>query len=233
MLTKLIKELQDARDPKQATLLQRFFKTGPGQYGEGDKFLGIKVPIQRVIAKKYTGLNLVQLQKLLNSKVHEHRLVALLILVNKFKRSNEKTKGDIFNFYLKNTKNINNWDLVDLTAHKIVGAFLDNKKRDKLYELAESKSLWEKRISIISCFWFIKDEDFIDALRISEILLNDSHDLIHKAVGWVLREIGKKDRVIEENFLKKHYKVMPRTMLRYAIEKFPEELRKKYLKRKI
>lgn len=233
MLTKLIKELQDARDPKQATLLQRFFKTGPGQYGEGDKFLGIKVPIQRVIAKKYTGLNLVQLQKLLNSKVHEHRLVALLILVNKFKRSNEKTKGDIFNFYLKNTKNINNWDLVDLTAHKIVGAFLDNKKRDKLYELAESKSLWEKRISIISCFWFIKDEDFIDALRISEILLNDSHDLIHKAVGWVLREIGKKDRVIEENFLKKHYKVMPRTMLRYAIEKFPEELRKKYLKGEI
>ncbi len=233
MLSNLIKELQEARNPKQAVLLQRFFKTGKGEYGEGDVFLGIKVPVQRGIAKKYTGLNLPHIQKLLDSKVHEHRLVGLLILVDKFKNSDEKGKGDIFNFYLKNTRNINNWDLVDLTAHKIVGAFLEDKKKDKIYELAESKDLWEKRISVLSCFWYIKDEEFKDALRISEILLNDKHDLIHKAVGWMLREIGKKDQDVEEKFLKKHYKNMPRTMLRYSIERFPEELRKKYLKEEI
>lgn len=233
MLTELIKELQDSRDPKQALALQKFFKTGPGEYGEGDKFLGIKIPILKSIVKKYHGMNLSNIQKILDSKIHEYRMAGLLILVNKFKISDEKTKGDIFNFYIKNTKAVNNWDLVDLTAHKIVGAFLQDKKRDKLYELAQSNNLWEKRISIISCFWFIKDEDFKDALRISEILVNDSHDLIHKAVGWMLREIGKKDQKIEEEFLKKHYKNMPRTMLRYAIEKFTEELRQKYLKGEI
>jgi len=233
MLLNLIKELQEQRNPKQAELLQRFFKTGPGEYGEGDKFLGIKVPIQRQIASKYTDLNLQNIQKLLNSKAHEHRLVGLLILVDKFKKSSETEKGNIFNFYLKNTNNINNWDLVDLTSHKIVGEFLKNKKRDVLYRLAESTNLWEKRISIISCFAYLKDQDFNDALRISEILLNDSHDLIHKAVGWVLREIGKKDKKVEEQFLKKHYKNMPRTTLRYAIERFGEEKRLKYLKGKI
>ncbi|MBU0894425.1 MAG: DNA alkylation repair protein [Nanoarchaeota archaeon] len=230
MLQELIKKLQEARNPQQAVILQRFFKTGVGEYGEGDKFLGIKVPIQKEIAKKYSGLNIAGIQKLLDSKIHEYRLVGLLILVNKFKHSDENGKGDIFNFYLKNTKNINNWDLVDLTSHKIVGEFLKDKKRDKLYELAESKDLWEKRISIISCFVYIKDHDFKDALRISEILLNDKHDLIHKAVGWMLREIGKKDQQVLEDFLKKHYKNMPRTMLRYAIERFREDLRKKYLK---
>lgn len=229
MLQELIKKLQEARNPQQAVILQRFFKTGVGEYGEGDKFLGIKVPIQKEIAKKYSGLNIAGIQKLLDSKIHEYRLVGLLILVNKFKHSDENGKGDIFNFYLKNTKNINNWDLVDLTSHKIVGEFLKDKKRDKLYELAESKDLWEKRISIISCFVYIKDHDFKDALRISEILLNDKHDLIHKAVGWMLREIGKKDQQVLEDFLKKHYKNMPRTMLRYSIEKFSEEKRKFYL----
>jgi len=233
MFENLIKEIYEARDPKQAELLQRFFKTGPGEYGEGDKFLGLKVPVQRRIAQKYTGLNFVQIQKLLDSVVHEHRLIGLLILVDKFKKADEKTKGDIFNFYLKNTKNINNWDLVDLTSHKIVGEFLKDKKRDKLYDLAQSKNLWEKRISIISCFAYIKNSDFKDALRISEILLNDNHDLIHKAVGWALREIGKKDKSAEENFLKRYYKIMPRTMLRYAIEKFEEKERKRYLKNKI
>ena len=171
-----------------------------------------------------------KIQELLNSKIHEHRLVGLLILVDKFKGADETEKGDLFNFYLKNTKNINNWDLVDLSSHKIVGEFLIGKKRDKLYELAQSKSLWEKRISIISCFAYIKDEDFKDALRISEILLRDEHDLIHKAVGWVLREIGKKDEAVLENFLKKHHKNMPRTMLRYAIEKLEEGKRNMYLR---
>jgi len=247
MIANLINELKSAEDKKQAVNLQRFFKTGKGEYGEGDVFLGIKLPVQRQIAKKYTGLSLPKIQTLLNSKIHEHRLVGLLILMDKYKKSDEKerlgqarsgssgerTKGDIFNFYLKNTKNVNNWDLVDLTAHKIVGDFLIDKKRNKLYELAESKDLWEKRISIIACFAYLKDEDFKDALRIAEILLNDKHDLIHKAVGWVLREIGKKNQEVLEIFLKKHYKNMPRTMLRYSIERFGENKRQDYLKGRI
>jgi 3-methyladenine DNA glycosylase AlkD len=230
MLSNLIKELQSVRDAEQAKNLQRFFKTGVGEYGEGDIFLGIKVPKQREIVKKYTGLNLIHIQKLLESKVHEYRLVGLLILVDKFKTLLEEEKGNIFNFYIKNTKNINNWDLVDLSAPNIVGEFLLNKKRDILYKLAKSNSLWEKRISIISTSSFIKREEFKDTLRISTILLKDKHDLIHKAVGWMLREMGKRNQEILEDFLKKHYKEMPRTMLRYAIEKFPEGLRKKYLK---
>jgi 3-methyladenine DNA glycosylase AlkD len=233
MLENLIKELQKAKNPKQAENLQRFFKTGKGEYGEGDKFLGIKVPIQRQIAKKYTGLNLASIQKLLDSKVHEYRLVGLLILVDKFKKGDENEKASIFNFYLKNTKNINNWDLVDLTSHHIVGGFLNNKTKDKIYTLAQSKDLWEKRIAMISCGHYINKEEYKDAIRIAEILLNDSHDLIHKAVGWMLREIGKRDKEVLENFLKKHYKEMPRTMLRYSIEKFPEEIRKKYLQGEI
>jgi len=233
MLQNLINELKAAENKEQAINLQRFFKTGKGEYGEGDIFLGIKVPIQRSIAKKYTGLNFIRIQELLNSKIHEHRLVGLLILVDKYNKSDEREKGNIFNFYIKNTKNINNWDLVDLTAHKIVGEFLKDKKRNKLYELAESKNLWEKRISIISCFAYIKDEDFKDALRISEILLKDKHDLIHKAVGWILREIGKKNQEVEEKFLNKNYKSMPRTMLRYAIERFEENKRQDYLKGRI
>jgi 3-methyladenine DNA glycosylase AlkD len=231
MLPQLIKDLQAAANPNQAAILQRFFKTGKGEYGEGDVFLGIKVPIQRQIARKYAGLSLPKIQELLNSKIHEYRLVGLLILVDKFKKGSETEKGNIFNFYLKNTKNINNWDLVDLTAHHIVGGFLQDKKKDILYKLAESKSLWEKRIAIIATFYYIKKEEFKDALRVSEILLNDSHDLIHKAVGWMLREIGKKDEKVLEKFLEKHYKNMPRTMLRYSIERLPEERRKMYLRR--
>ncbi|MFH1326699.1 MAG: DNA alkylation repair protein [archaeon] len=229
MLPNLIKDIQKAKDPNQAAILQRFFKTGKGEYGKGDKFLGIKVPKQREISRKYTGLNLKNIQKLLNSKVHEYRLVGLLILVDKFKKSDEREKGNIFNFYLKNTRNINNWDLVDLTAPNIVGEFLFDKKKDKLYDLAESKNLWEKRIAVLATFSFIKKDEFKDALRIAEILLKDSHDLIHKAVGWMLREIGKRDQEVEEQFLKKHYKNMPRTMLRYSIERFPEEKRQRYL----
>jgi len=230
MLPNLIEELQSSANPEQAKNLQRFFKTGKGEYGEGDVFLGIKVPVQRKTAKKYIGLPLIKLQELLNSKIHEHRMVGLFILVDKFKKSKEE-KGNIFNFYIKNTKNINNWDLVDLSAPNIVGEFLFDKKKDILYELAESKNLWEKRIAIISTMNFIKKGEYKDALRISEILLNDKHDLIHKAVGWMLREIGKRDLKTEEEFLKQHYKKMPRTMLRYAIEKFPEKERQQWMKK--
>lgn len=230
MLEQLKKDLQESSDSKQAEILQRFFKTGEGEYGEGDIFLGVKVPVQRKIAKKYSGLNLYKLQELLNSNIHEHRLVGLLILDGKYKKASGEEKENIFNFYLKNIKNINNWDLVDLSAPKIVGDFLFNRKKKILYEFAESENLWEKRIAIISTFHFIKNDEFKDALRISEILLNDKHDLIHKSVGWMLREIGKRDLETEENFLKQHYKNMPRTMLRYAIERFDEEKRKKYLR---
>ena len=200
MLSALKDELQSLANPEQAKILQGFFKTGEGEYGEGDIFLGIKVPVQRQVAKKYTGIGLLKIQELLNSKIHEHRLVGLLILVDKFKRADEEEQGNIFNFYLKNTKNINNWDLVDLTAPNIVGVFLEDKKKDKIYELANSKDLWEKRIAMIACFAFIKKDEFVEGLRIAEILLNDSHDLIHKAVGWMLREIGKRNQEVEEEF---------------------------------
>jgi len=230
MLNQLKAELNSLANPKNAEILQRFFKTGEGEYGEGDVFLGIRVPVQRSVAKKYVGLGFSKIQKLMDSKIHEERLVGLLILVDKFKKSDETAKGDIFNFYLKNTKCINNWDLVDLSAPNIVGEFLVDKTKVPLYKLAEAKNLWEKRIAMVACYSFIKREDFRDALRIAGILLNDEHDLIHKAVGWMLREIGKRDLETEEKFLKKSYKKMPRTMLRYAIEKFEERKRKKYLK---
>ena len=230
MLSQLKKELQNLANPKQAKILQRFFKTGKGEYGEGDIFLGVKVPIQRKIAKKYFGLSLPKIKELLKSEVHDHRSVALFILTDKYKKSDEENKGNIFNFYLKNTKNINNWDLVDLSAPNIVGDFLLDKKKNVLYELVQSENLWERRIAIVSTFTFIKKEEFEDALAISEILLNDKHDLIHKAVGWMLREVGKRNQEILEVFLKQHYKNMPRTMLRYAIERFDEAKRKRYLR---
>jgi 3-methyladenine DNA glycosylase AlkD len=219
-------ELQKLEDPQQAKLLQGFFKTGPGEYGEGDIFLGIKVPLQRKVAKRFKDLELNEIQLLLDSKVHEHRLVGLLILVDKYQRNPDK---EIVDFYLSNTKNINNWDLVDLTAHKILGHYFLNKDRSILYELAKSQNLWEKRISIIATAAFIRNNDFRDTLKIAEILLNDDHDLIHKAVGWMLREIGKKDQKVEEKFLDIYYKKMPRTMLRYAIERFSESKRKHYM----
>ena len=229
MLESLKKELQELVDEKQAEILQRFFKTGKGEYGEGDVFLGIKVPIQRQVAKKYSGLSLPKIQELLKSGVHEHRLTGLIILSNKYKQAGDEDKANIFNFYLKNTKNINNWDLVDVTAPNIVGHFLFDKKKNILYDLARSNNLWERRIAIVSTFNFIRQQEFEDTLALSEILLDDKHDLIHKAVGWMLREVGKKDEAVLEEFLKQHHKVMPRTMLRYAIEKFEEEKRKMYL----
>ncbi len=223
------KELQKHARPDKAKILQRFFKTGKGQYGEGDKFIGVTMPEQRAIAKKFTQLSLTEIQALLNSKVHEHRMTGLIVLVNKYKQSKDKKK--YYDFYLKNTNRINNWDLVDVTSPHVVGHYLFDKDRSILYQLARSKDLWEKRISIISTFYFIREEDFNDSLKIAEILLKDKHDLIHKAVGWMLREIGKKDQAVEERFLIKHYKHMPRTMLRYAIERFDEKKRMFYMKK--
>lgn len=223
------KELQKLKNPKKAKVLSRFFKTDKGEYGEGDIFLGITVPKQRQVAKKYIDLSLEELQKLLSGKTHEHRLTALLILVSKYERADGVLKKAIFNFYLRNAKNINNWDLVDLSAPNIIGDFLLNKDKLILYKLAKSKNLWEKRIAILATYAFIKNNQFNDALEISETLLKDSHDLIHKAVGWMLREVGKRNQELEEQFLKKHYQNMPRTMLRYAIERFSEEKRKLYL----
>jgi len=224
-------DLRKESDSEKAKILQRFFKTGKGEYGEEDIFLGITVPKQRQIAIKYESLALKDIQLLLKSKIHEERLTALLILVNNYKKS--ENKSEIYDFYLKNTKNINSWDLVDLSAQVIIGTYLEDKDRSILYKLAKSSNLWERRIAIISTFHFIKNNDFSDALKIAEILLNDKHDLIHKAVGWMLREIGKRDISVLENFLKKNYHSMPRTMLRYAIEKFPEKKRKMYLAGKI
>ena len=229
MLAQIIRNLAQLKNPDRAKNLSWFFKTGKGQYGEGDIFLGIPVPEQRKIAKKYISLSLNDLQELLSSKIHEHRFTALLILVSKYRKAEESLKEEIFYFILKNTENINNWDLVDLSAPRIIGDYLVNRERSILYKLAKSTSLWERRISILSTFKFIDNNDFKDALKISELLLHDEHDLIHKAVGWALREIGKRDQNLEERFLNKHYLYMPRTMLRYAIEKFDEKKRQNYL----
>jgi 3-methyladenine DNA glycosylase AlkD len=233
VFNKIKQELQSLADSKQAEILQRFFKTGKGEYGEGDIFLGIKVPVQRKVVKKYLELSISDTIKLLQSKIHEHRLTAIFILISKFenKKATEEEKKEIFNLYLENTKYINNWDLIDLSAPKIVGSYLLDKDRSILYQLANSKDLWEKRISVLATFMFIRNNDFKDALKISEILLDDKHDLIHKSVGWMLREIGKRNQSVEEKFLEKYHKTMPRTMLRYSIEKFSEEKRKYYLKK--
>jgi 3-methyladenine DNA glycosylase AlkD len=212
-----------------AKALQWFFKTGPGEYGEGDVFIGIKVPPLRLLAREFEDTPLRTLKTLLMSKVHEERTLALMILVRQFARGDEELRERVYNFYLAQTRYINNWDLVDGSAPYIVGPFLWKRDRRRLYVLARSTSLWEKRIAILATSYFIRQNDFADALKISEILLADKHDLIHKAVGWMLREIGKRDATAEESFLKKHYRGMPRTMLRYAIEKFPESKRRRYL----
>lgn len=228
-LIELKKDLIKLANPEQAKNLQRFFKTGPGEYGEGDIFLGLKVPDQRKLAKRYQHLSLIEIQSLLDSKIHEHRLIGLFLLIQHYQHSSKKS--ELANFYLDNTRNINNWDLVDLSAPKILGEHLLNLDKKVLYQLAHSKNLWERRIAILSTFTFIRQSKFDDALKIAELLLLDHEDLIHKAVGWMLREIGKKDQAVEEQFLQQHYRTMPRTMLRYAIEKFPEQKRQFYLKK--
>lgn len=232
-LVEIRKEIKSVSNRDKAKFLQRFFKTGKGEYAEGDVFLGIVVPVQRQIAKKYKELSFIELKVLITSKYHEERLIALLILVERFKKASEDEKERIVKFYLDNRKGINNWDLVDLSAPKIPGEYFLDKDRKILFKFAKSNDLWEKRIAVLSTYTLIRNNDFDDALKIYEILVNDKHDLIHKAVGWMLRELGKIDLKTEEKFLKKYYKTMPRTMLRYAIEKFPEKKRKAYLEGKI
>ena len=227
---KIIAHLEDLADSEIAAHSQRFFKTGKGEYGYGDKFLGIRVPILREAAKLFKDASETEITRLLKSKYHEIRLLSLLILVGQFSMGSEDEKEKIYNLYLKHTNYINNWDLVDTSAHYIVGVWLTDRDRSKLYELANSNNLWERRISIMSTFYFIKNGDYRDTLKLSETLINDSEDLIHKAVGWMLREIGNRDQEVEEEFLKKHYKQMPRTMLRYSIEKFSNERRQEFLK---
>ena len=232
-LIELRKKIKSLGNPEISKTLKWFFKTGKGEYGEGDVFAGLKVPTQRKLAKEFRDLDFADLKMLLSSPVHEERLISLLILVDRFAKSSEKKKQIIFRFYLKNRKGINNWDLVDLSAPKIMGKYLLEKDKSILFKFALSKNLWERRIAILSTYEFIRNEDYYTTLRIAEILLEDNHDLIHKAVGWMLREIGNKNLMAEENFLKIHYNKIPRTMLRYAIEKFPETKRKKYLQGKI
>jgi len=235
-LGKLKKELRSLSSKEQKKKVQRFFKTGKGEYGEGDIFLGIVggVPVKRKIAKKYMSLSFLDLQNLLDSKIHEFRFIALIILIDKFRKEKENRKI-IFDFYIKNAKRINNWDLVDVSAYNIFGEYLLKNKESKkiLYKLAKSKNLWERRISIVATFAFIRVGRFKETLDISKLFLKDEQDLIQKAVGWMLREVGKKDFLVEDIFLKKYYKKMPRMMLRYSIERFPEEKRLKYLRGEI
>ena len=226
----LIKDLLKKKNPERAKHSLRFFKTGPGEYGEGDKFLGITTPVERQIAKKhFKNIALKEIGELLKNEFHDFRMTALFILILKNKKAEEEIRKEYFDFYLKNTKYINNWDLVDVTCRDIIGNYLLTRDRSILYRLAESKNLWEKRIAIISTFVFIRNNDLKDSLKIAEVLLYDEHDLIHKAVGWTLREVGKKDQKAEEDFLMRHYKTMPRTALRYAIEKFSKTKRDFYL----
>ncbi len=230
-LKELQKELRQKADPRQAEVLMRFFKTGPGQYGEGDRFLGIKVPVQRAIAKKYRDIPHRDVKKLLDSPLHEERLVSLLVLIEKYGGADESGRREIIDLYLANTHNINNWDLVDLSAPQLLGRHLYGGSVKRLRALARSASLWERRISIISTFYFIKQGSHDTTLEMAELLLGDEHDLIHKAAGWMLREVGKRDMKAECAFLDRHAGAMPRTMLRYAIERFPEKMRRSYMHR--
>lgn len=225
------KALKLKGSPKKAKDCAWFFKTGPGQYGEGDLFWGLTVPEQRIIAKQFAALPLAEIQILLNNKIHEQRLTALLILTAQFSKATETNQKKIYNFYLKNTKNVNNWDLVDTSARDIVGKYLilHPEERTKLYTLGKSKNLWERRIAVVGSWAFIQQKDFIDTLKLSELLLNDTEDLMHKAVGWMLREVGKRDVTVLTKFLQTHKNKMPRTALRYAIEHFPPEIRRSYL----
>jgi len=225
-------ELQQLSDQTKAAFLPRFFKVYPGGYGAGDIFIGVTVPNQRKVAKKYyQQIDLNQIEQLLHSSIHEYRLTALLLMVYKFdKLKTDSEKKNLVDLYLANTLYINNWDLVDASADKILGAYLLDKEKDILYELSNSNNLWQQRIAIMATFHFIKQHCYHDTLNIAYLLLNHPHDLIHKAVGWMLREIGNRNFEVELSFLQAHYKQMPRTMLRYAIEKFEETLRQQFLK---
>lgn len=224
-------DIQVLGSKDRALFVARYFKTGKGEYGEGDIFLGLTVPQQRGIAKQYKDLALSDLKTLLHDPIHEYRLTALMILSLQFRRAKDAERKKIYEFYLSHKQHINNWDLIDGSARDIIGMYLLDKPKERkiLYTLVRSKRLWDRRIAVIATFAFLKQKDFADSFALAEMLLNDKEDLIHKAVGWMLREIGKIDKDREEAFLAKHYKIMPRTMLRYAIEKFPEKKRQKYL----
>jgi 3-methyladenine DNA glycosylase AlkD len=235
MVYKVKKELELYINSEKAKFYPKFFKAFKGGYGEGDKFIGVTVPNQRKVAKKFhKEISLKEIESLLKEEIHEYRQTSLFMLTYKYENSKDfKNKKEIVDLYLRNTSYINNWDLVDSTAYKILGDFLLSRDKDILYELSNSSNIWEQRISIISTLAFIKAGKFKETIKISEKLLNHNHDLIHKAVGWMLREVGKIDYEVEYNFLKKHYKEMPRTMLRYSIEKFDEKVRQNFLKGKI
>lgn len=223
------KELKKLADKEKAVQLARFFKTGKGQYGEGDIFIGIKVPEQRKIAKLFSDTGLSEIEKLIDDPIHECRLTALLILIEKYKKSDESEKQIIVQFYLNKTSRINNWDLVDLSSPRIIGNHYFDKDRTVLYNLVKGGSLWEQRIAVVSTYYFIKRNDFQDILNFSEMLLGHKHDLIHKATGWMLREAGKMDESVLISFLDKHYRSMPRTMLRYSLEKLNDMDKLKYM----
>jgi 3-methyladenine DNA glycosylase AlkD len=223
------KLLSNLANPDIAEHSKRYFKTNQGEYGEGDRFLGIRVPDIRALVRKCEAASLEDIQLLLMSAFHEERLFALLLLVRKFAKGDEKEKATVYNLYLDNIHRINNWDLVDSSASHIVGSYLETRDKEILYKLVKSSRIWDRRIAIISTFQFIRNKQFDDALKLAKQLLNDKEDLIHKAVGWMLREIGKRDAAAEKAYLQAHYKKMPRTMLRYAIERFPEQTRKRYL----
>lgn len=225
------KELETYIDPVKREYLPNFFKTGKGQYGEGDKFLGIVVPNTRIVAKKHKDVPFEVMVELLQSEWHECRLCALLMMVERFKKSDEKSRKEIYDFYLTQTSRINNWDLVDLSAPYIVGEYLKDKPREDLYRLAGSSLLWDQRIAVVATATLIRNNDFTDILSLSERLLNHKHDLMQKAIGWMLREMGKRDKGLLVQFLDKHATKMPRTMLRYSIEKMTDEERKHYMKR--
>ncbi|MEM7083517.1 MAG: DNA alkylation repair protein [Pseudomonadota bacterium] len=217
-------------DPKQAKRATRFFKTGPGDYAENDQFLGIRTPVLRAHARQFRDTSVTQIFRLLKSVYHEERLLALFMLVQKFGQADEKQQTSIFKRYLAHLKYVNNWDLVDSSAYQIIGRYLFTRDRSVLYTLARSPSLWVRRVAIVSTYHFIKNGDYKDVLRLSKLLINDKEDLIHKAVGWMLREAGKRSLDKQKSFLKKYSIDMPRTMLRYAIEKYPEQERKRILK---
>jgi 3-methyladenine DNA glycosylase AlkD len=230
----LKKQLAALGDEEKAAHAQCFFKTGPGQYGEGDRFRGIRIPELRALAHQRRDTPLAEATELLQSPWHEDRLLALMLWIERFqsavKRHDSEEQSEIFNHYLTHTGRINNWDLVDLSAPNIVGAWLYDKNRKALYKLAKSSTLWERRIAIVATHAFIRRNDFADTLALSKVLLGDTHDLMHKAVGWMLREVGKRDQAALEGFLQTHCTLIPRTALRYAIERFPEESRQAYLR---
>jgi len=228
---KASEEIRELANEEIAKHSLRFFKTDKGQYGFGDIFLGVRAPKIRSIAKKHIDISIADMKTLIQSKYHEERFLGLIILVNKYsKTKDKKNRNQLYKIYVSSFKHINNWDLVDVTCPHVTGKHLMDKDRTILYKWAKSEDLWTKRIAMVSTFYFIRKTDLEDTFKIAEILLQDEHDLIHKAVGWMLREAGKRDIKKEEVFLKKHYKTMPRTMLRYSIEKFPESKRQKYLK---